>query len=101
MPARERNIIFPAWSEDLPDTCLRKVVRQAVIARSDAVDNGALKHKSCRAVFESADKTLDQIEFHRITGDIACTKAATALRKFNTAAECGHPTGSTLRRASR
>ena len=92
MPHRERRIPWPLWVERIGSECLQTTVKEALHARDAAVDGGAERHTACARVLRAADATLDQIEFDRVTGRLACRKAADALRKFNTAAECAHPT---------
>jgi hypothetical protein len=98
MPASRKDITFPPWVERLGDDCLAESVKEALLARSTAVRSGALKDKHCKPVFRSADTTIEQIEFGRVSGPLACTKAVTAMRKFATAAECAAPTVKTRRR---
>jgi len=92
MPARTKNIIWPNWVEALEDPCLLASVKEALVAREFALDNGAKQHKACRAVLRAADTTLEQVEFGLVKGKDACRKAASAIRKFNTAGECSRPT---------
>jgi len=92
MPASRKDIAFPEWVENIDDACLSEAVKEALIARSSAIRSGALKsHKVCKAKFESAETTIEQIEFGRVTGAIACKKAATAMRKYAVADECAEP----------
>jgi hypothetical protein len=84
---REDAILFAPWVEAIEDTCLQAVVVEALIARKTAVTaHGDPK------IIESGDKTLDSIEFGRITGAAACKKAATAVRKFDEAYMSVQPT---------
>jgi hypothetical protein len=92
MPLRQRYLQYPEWVENLPDTCLVNAVKEAITTRDSAIRGGARDHKACRAALGSGEKILDQIEFGRVTGEKACSKAAVAVRKFNTAVECAHPT---------
>ena len=87
----------PEWVEELADVCLQTTVEEALWARHYAVRWGALEHKSCRAALASADATLQRIADRRVIGNSACKKAADALRKYNTAAECAHPTARAAR----
>lgn len=98
LPSRKMyEINLPEWIEEIHNQCLKEVVVEALYARSDAVRGGAEKHKPCASVLKSADTTMDSIRFGRVSGDTACKKAATAVRKYNTAGECAHPTASTRR----
>lgn len=93
MPHRRLDKILrpPAWVERLADPCLHTTIIEALVARQAAMAQGAPTHRPCRNVFEAAERTLDQIGLGRVTGKEACRKAADALRKYNTAAECAHP----------
>lgn len=85
----DKILKVPDWVKRISDPCLANIVTEALVARNAAVIGGAEGHKECRAVLRSADQTLDAVEAGH--GD-ACRKASTALRKYNTAAECAHPT---------
>ncbi len=91
MPSSRKDVTFPDWVEAIDDECLSETVKEALQARSTAIRSGAKAHKNCRAALDSADKTLDQIEFGRISGSRACTKAVTAMRKYTVAAEYSAP----------
>ena len=93
MPASRKNIMFPEWVENTPDACLSEALKEALLARNSAIGSGVLKSgKACKASFESAENTIEQIEFGRVHGSVACRKAATAMRKYTVAAECAEPT---------
>ena len=91
MPPRKRKIPWPAWVNALDDMCLREGVREALTARETALSLGANKKQGCVGAFRSAETTLDQIEFGRVTGQAACKKAAVALRKYTNAVDCAVP----------
>ena len=92
MPAKTKHVQWPDWVEQLADPCLWETVREALVARGSAVKAGAERHASCRAALRAADQTLDAIADGRVIGQVACRKAAVAIRKYNTAAECAAPT---------
>lgn len=96
MPPKRRfeEASFPAWAEAIEDPCLRDVVLEAFVARRAAVLAGADRHRACRAALTSGDATMDQIRYGRYEGKSACRKAATAVRKYDTARECAKPTAS-------
>lgn len=82
---------WPGWVTSLEDSCLRKAVKEALVAKDTAVDLGATRRdapRECRAAFRAADKTLDQVREGRVEGDAACRKAAVAVRKFSNAVDC-------------
>lgn len=97
MPASRKDITFPSWVSALRDDCLTESVKEALLARNSALRSGALEDKNCAAAFRSADATIDQIEFGRVIGRVACQKATTAMRKFTVAAECALPTAKRAR----
>jgi hypothetical protein len=92
-----KEIGVPEWVDGLRDRGLRAVVAEALFARAFAIRHGAREHAKGVAALTSADTALDQIADGRVTGDLACRKAAGALRKYNTAAECAASTA--IRRA--
>jgi len=94
MPHRpvEKFLKLPDWIESVHDDCLKAMLTEAMVARYTAVTGGAEQHRSCRNVLRAGDRTLDAIAHRQFTPRVACAKAATALRKFNTASECIHPT---------
>lgn len=94
MPHRapDKILKIPAWVDALDNGCLRETAVEALIVRDFAVKHGAENHAACKRVLVAADSTLDSVALGRVTGDLACRKAATALRKYNSAAECVHPT---------
>jgi hypothetical protein len=83
---------WPEWVQSIEDPRLSATVREALFAGDTAVEAGAKKYKNCQRALRSAEQTLDQIRFGRVTGKAACRKAADAIRKFTTAAECAEPT---------
>jgi hypothetical protein len=93
----KKKIEVPDWVDAIDNLCLRHIIVEGLVARRVALDHGALDHPKCRAVLEGADKTLDRIADGRVVGDIACKKASDALRKYNTACECMHPTATARR----
>ena len=89
MPHRLK-INWPEWVEGLRDPvdgCLSAVVMEALHARDVAVRVGALSDRRCAGAVRAGDKTLDNIG--RITGPLACKRAADALRKYVQAQSCG------------
>jgi hypothetical protein len=78
---------MPEWAYGLENTCLQEEVREAIDARSWALDRGADKHPSGAKLLRVGDKILHEIEHRIVRGDKACRKAAQATRKFNTAGE--------------
>jgi hypothetical protein len=82
---------MPEWVLQLDD-CLQEEVREAIDAKSWAIDRGADKHPSGAKLLRIGDKILDQIE-NGLRGARACRKAAVACRKFNTAGEHAKSTG--------
>ena len=89
---------MPDWIREIDDSCLKAVVVEALIARLSAIDNGAEDHEACNSALRSGDATMDSIRFGRVKGEEACKKAATAVRKYNTASECVVPTATAKRR---
>jgi hypothetical protein len=84
MPAKRHRyddaIKVAPWVEGLDSDCLRATVTEALLARDTAVRaNGDAK------IIVSGEKTLEAIEFHRVEGETACKRAATAIRKFDQA----------------
>jgi hypothetical protein len=77
---------MPEWVLKLDD-CLQNEVREAIDAKSWAIDRGADKHPSGTKLLRIGDEILDRIEDGRLSGSEACRKAAVACRKFNTAGE--------------
>jgi hypothetical protein len=82
---------MPDWVRNLDD-CLQEEVREAIDARSWAIDRGAEKHSSAAKLLRIGDEILARIEDGRLRGSVACRKAAVATRKFNTAGEHAKPT---------
>lgn len=77
----------PEWVHAIENDCLQNVVREAIDARSWAIDRGADKHPSGSKLLRIGDEALAAIEHGRSKGDAACKKAAVACRKFNAAGE--------------
>jgi hypothetical protein len=98
MALSRKDVTFPAWVERIRDACLSEAVKEVLQARGTAIRSGALQDKNCLSAFRSADMTIEQIEYGRVQGKPACAKAATALRKFTTAAECAAPSATRRRR---
>lgn len=94
MPHRPIDVVLqpPAWVERLEDSCLQQTVIEALVARWTAIKNGAEHHRACKAALVSGKTILENIATGRVTGELACKRAADALRKFTTAVECAHPT---------
>lgn len=92
MPAKSKHVVLPDWVERIDDPCLVETITEALVARRLAERLGAPDQRPCRSVFAAGDKTLDAIADGRVRGQVACRKAAVALRKFNTALECVRPT---------
>ena len=91
MPRSDRKINYPAWVDKV-DSCAADVVREALRARESALAGGAMGDRTCRRLVSVGDKILSVIQAGKVTGDAVCAKAAVAVRKFNTAVECSHPT---------
>jgi hypothetical protein len=87
---------IPEWARRLENPCLQEEVREAINARSWAIDRGARNHPSAAKLLRIGDDILSRIEDGRLRGDEACKKAAVALRKFNTAGEHARSTASAL-----
>ena len=88
MPYKRHNYSpMPSWVNAIDNQCLQEVVREAVDAQSWAIDRGAANHPSAAKLLRIGDDILLRIEDGRLSGDLACKKAAVALRKFNTAGE--------------
>jgi hypothetical protein len=102
MPTRKAvyELVVPEWISGIEDACLREVIMEALVARFTAVQGGAELHAPCASALRSADSTMDQIRFGKYKGTPACRKAATAVRKYNTASECAHPTATRRSRKS-
>ena len=100
---RDAFIAAHPWTDDIEDDCLFEEVAEAIVARARAVRRGALDDdaEECAKAMRSGDRTLKQIEDGRVTGEAACKKAAVALRKFATAAECARPTARRKKKAKR
>ena len=85
MPRRaaiEKEIDLPSWLKTIEDTCLSKMLIEALVARKHAIQAGALDQRDARGELKSADETIDQIAFGRFESPVACKKAADALRKY-------------------
>jgi hypothetical protein len=84
MPAKRHRYINAIqrapWVEGLDSDCLRATVTEALLAYETAVRAGGDEK-----IIESGEKTLEAIEFHRVEGETACKRAATAIRKFDQA----------------
>ena len=78
---------MPAWLQHIENDCLREELREAIDARSWAIDRGAEHHSSASKLLRIGDDILERIEDGRLQGATACRKAAVATRKFNTAGE--------------
>lgn len=89
MPHRPvETLRLPKWVQELvDDRCLYTTVVEALVARQYAIDWGAREYKTEAKIFRAADNTLQMIADGRVYGEMACRKAADALRKFNTAGE--------------
>jgi hypothetical protein len=85
---------MPAWVSKIDNECLREVVREAIDAKSWAIDRGAEKRPSAAKLLRVGDDILARIEDGRLKGDVACRRAAVAARKFNTAGEHAKSTAS-------
>jgi hypothetical protein len=92
---RIEGLVIPSWVDGLGDECLRDTVLEALIAKHDAdkagVDPRADKDP-CASAYRSGEETLAQIKHGRYDERQACRRAATAVRKYNTARECALPT---------
>jgi hypothetical protein len=77
---------MPEWVLKLDD-CLQNEVREAIDAKSWAIDRGADKHPSGAKLLRVGDDILARIEDGRLRGAEACRRAAVACRKFNSAGE--------------
>lgn len=96
-PYRDLNYSpIPEWVRQLENSCLQEEVREAIDARSWAIDRGAEHHPSAMKLLRIGDDILAKIEEGRLRGDVACRKAAVAVRKFNTAGEHAKSTASAL-----
>lgn len=87
MPHRPINkeVDLPAWVNKLEDTCLAITVMEALFARDSAIKAGALDNEDALEILKSGDATIDQIAYGRYHGQVACKKAADALRKYQQA----------------
>jgi hypothetical protein len=83
---------LPDWLDTLDDPCLETTVVEAIVARREAVRDGAENYPACKAALRSGDLTLDTIASGRVRGKAAWKKAADALRKYTSAGECVRPT---------
>jgi hypothetical protein len=91
MPLRkEYDTPPPEWVLALGNPCLTEVLVEALNARDYALRHGALKRPTSKRAFMSADVTLDAIRFERVTGDAACKKAGTLVRKYAAVGERVH-----------
>lgn len=99
MPIKKRlgELSAPEWVDAIEDECLWEIVMEAYVARLSATRRGADDDPSCDAVLRSGDTTMQMIRDGRIRGREECRKAASAVRKYNTAAECARPTASRTR----
>lgn len=88
VPYRDPNYSpVPEWVRQIDNACLQEEVREAIDARSWAIDRGAQRHPSGAKLLRIGDDILARIEDGRLDGIAACRKAAVAVRKFNTAGE--------------
>lgn len=95
MPPRKKpQIPLPEWivATQGEDPSLFTALYEAWWARDFAIRQGADRRGACKASFDAAEATLDQIKFGRVTGERAWKKAAVALRKYTNAADCVRPT---------
>ncbi len=83
------------------DACLYGILREALVARSTAIEDGAWHYEACAAVVKAADDTMDSIRFEHVKGRAAWKAATTALRKYTTAMECVVPTATKFSRKKR
>lgn len=87
-PYRDPNYSpVPEWVHAIENACLYEEVREAINARSWAIDRGAKLHSSGAKLLRIGDDILARIEDGRLRDKDACRKAAVAIRKFNTAGE--------------
>ena len=73
---------LPEWLEAIDDVCLRRTLSEALIARGEAVQFGAMQKRRAKGEIASGDRTVEQIASGRYTGEAACKRAADALRKY-------------------
>jgi hypothetical protein len=89
----KKNLPMPTWVDRLDDRCLETAVVEALVARRSAIRQGAERSgPACRAALRAGDATLERIADGSIKGELAWKRAADALRKYTTAAECAMPT---------
>lgn len=93
MPPKKKfkQLSVPKWVDEIQDDCLYEILVAAHVTRRSAIRNGAMNYQACRSILESADAVMDQIEYGRYGGSIACQKATAALRKYHSALECVTP----------
>jgi hypothetical protein len=65
------------WVNNIENLCLYEVVLEALTARVSAV-----RHDGDPKMIAAGDATLEAISSGRVAGDLACRKAAVALRKY-------------------
>ena len=85
------NLGFPDWVREIDDPCLSETLREALVARFQAVRAGAMARRGTQEALAAGDATMAQIEYGRVRGQIACRKAATALRKYTQALSDAEP----------
>lgn len=93
-----RYVSWDPWVEMLTaqDSCLGRIVREAIVARDAAMSSGATSpgtSRRCRKAFDSAEKTLNTLRLGKIrpNTDVAWKRACDTLRKFIEALECTAP----------
>jgi len=79
------GLVLDEWIERTDDACLYEVLIEAVVARHRAIHAGARKHADTNGALEAGDATMLQIEAGRYESAAACTRAATAVRKYTQA----------------
>jgi hypothetical protein len=84
MPARKKEydavFTIAPWITNLGNPCLEQMVAEAFLAR-----NSAVKARGDDKIIAAGDATIERIQFGKYTGDVACQKAATALRRYDEA----------------
>src|ERR1700677_1861235 len=94
MPFKPERVEFPQWLYDLSygDDCLRDVLTEmwstAQHARNAAAQRGGELPRVCSGELQAAEGILDSIREGRVPKRQLSTKAAQAVRKFDTALQC-------------
>lgn len=87
MPHARIDWPLPEWVETISDRCLYTTILEAYVARQFAIKWGARRYRDLGAIFDAAEKTLQMVADGRVTGELACKRAADALRKYVSAGE--------------